>query len=193
MTQFSFKERLGSILMCSQDLNSIMIHFKNISNYMSQKLLFDLNSNSSNISLQIRDAHQFLFVAFLPYFSLSLWNKGITGLMYCSMVWICQDSKGSCPLKQQWRIFLKIRMKYNSAAFYYGSNFCGESSRTGGLISYLGYAWYLEQKINVSTCKSLGYNEVIINSQHEFVKNKSCQMNLIFSFDRVIGLMDNRE
>lgn len=72
VTQFSFKERLGSILMCSQDLNSIMIHFKNISNYMSQKLLFDLNSNSSNISLQIRDAHQFLFVAFLPYFSLSL-------------------------------------------------------------------------------------------------------------------------
>lgn len=44
MTQFAFKERLGSILMCSQDLYSIMIHFKNISNYMSQKLLFDLNS-----------------------------------------------------------------------------------------------------------------------------------------------------
>lgn len=72
MAQFAFKERLGSILMCSQDLNSIMIHFKNISNYMSQKLLFDLNSNSSNISLQIRDAHQSLFVGFLPHFFPSL-------------------------------------------------------------------------------------------------------------------------
>lgn len=28
MTQFAFIERLGSILICSQDLNSIMIHFK---------------------------------------------------------------------------------------------------------------------------------------------------------------------
>lgn len=35
---------------------------------MSQKLLFDLNSNSSNISLQIRDAHQSLFVVFYLIF-----------------------------------------------------------------------------------------------------------------------------
>lgn len=68
MTQFAFKERLGRILMCSQDLNSTMTHLKNISNYMSQKLLFDLNSNSSNISLQIRGAHQSSFVGFLPHF-----------------------------------------------------------------------------------------------------------------------------
>lgn len=132
-------------------------------------------------------------LVFLPHFSPSLWNKDITELIYCSTVWICQDSKGALPLKQQWRTFSRIRMQYNSAVFYYGSNFSGERSRTRWLISYLGYAWYLEQKINVSTCKNLGYNKVIINSQHEFVKNKSCQMNLIFSFDRVIGLMDSRE
>lgn len=35
---------------------------------MSQKLLFDLNNNSSNISLQIRDAHQALFVVFYLIF-----------------------------------------------------------------------------------------------------------------------------
>lgn len=192
MIQFAFKERLGSILMCSQGLNSIMIHFQNISNYMSQKLLFDLNSSSSNISQQITDAHQSLFVGFLPYFSPSLWNKGSTKLIYCSIIWICQDSKGSLPLKQQWRIFLRIGCNITEV-FYYGSNFPGERGRTRGQISYLGYAWYLEQKINVSTCKDLGYNKVIINSQHEFVKSKSCQMNLISSFDRVIGLMDNRE
>lgn len=73
MTQFAFKERLDSILMCLQDLNSIMTHFKNISNYMSQKLLFDLNSNGSYISLQIRDAHQSLFVGFFTsFFSISM-------------------------------------------------------------------------------------------------------------------------
>lgn len=51
--QLAFRERLGSVSMYSQDLNSIMIHCKNISKYVSQKLLFDLNSNSSNILLKI--------------------------------------------------------------------------------------------------------------------------------------------
>ena len=34
---------------------------------------------------------------------------------------------------------------------------------------------------------------MIKNSQHEFVKNKLCQTNLIFFFDRITGLVDNRE
>lgn len=54
-------------------------------------------------------------------------------------------------------------------------------------------AWYLKQMINVSVCKYLGYNKVIRNWQHEFVKHKSRQTNLIFSYDRVIDLKDNGE
>lgn len=34
---------------------------------------------------------------------------------------------------------------------------------------------------------------MIKNSQHGFVKNKLCQTNLISFFDRVTGLVDNRE
>lgn len=41
--------------------------------------------------------------------------------------------------------------------------------------------------------KHLDNNQVIKNSQHEFVKNKLCQTNLISFFDRVTGLVDNRE
>lgn len=47
---------------------------------------------------------------------------------------------------------------------------------------------------NVRTIhKHLDNNQVIKNSQHEFVKNKLCQTNLISFFDRVTGLVDNRE
>lgn len=41
--------------------------------------------------------------------------------------------------------------------------------------------------------KHLDNNQVIKNSQHEFVKNKLCQTNLISFFDRVTGLVDSRE
>lgn len=41
--------------------------------------------------------------------------------------------------------------------------------------------------------KHLDNNKVIKNSQHEFVKNKLCQTNLISFFDKVTGLVDNRE
>lgn len=45
---------------------------------------------------------------------------------------------------------------------------------------------------NVRTIhKHLDNNQVIKNSQHEFVKNKLCQTNLISFFDRVTGLVDN--
>lgn len=45
---------------------------------------------------------------------------------------------------------------------------------------------------NVRTIpEHLDNNQVIKNSQHEFVKNKLCQTNLMSFFDRVTSLVDN--
>ncbi|CAM5092187.1 unnamed protein product [Eretmochelys imbricata] len=51
----------------------------------------------------------------------------------------------------------------------------------------------MEQIVEQSICKHLEDNEVINNSQHGFVKNKSCQTNLIGFFDRVTSLLHRGE
>ncbi|CAM4536017.1 unnamed protein product [Caretta caretta] len=48
----------------------------------------------------------------------------------------------------------------------------------------------MEQIIKQSVCKCLEDNNMISNHQHGFVKNKSCQTNLIPFFDRVTSLVD---
>ena len=48
----------------------------------------------------------------------------------------------------------------------------------------------LEQIVKWSLSKHLGDNAVITRSHHEFVKNKSCQTNLILFFDQVTSLID---
>ena len=48
----------------------------------------------------------------------------------------------------------------------------------------------LEQIIKQSLCKHLENHAAITRSQHVFVKNKSCQTNLISFFDRVTSPMD---
>ena len=48
----------------------------------------------------------------------------------------------------------------------------------------------LEQIIKNSICKHLENNAVITRSQHGFVKNKSCQTNLISFFDQVTSLVN---
>jgi len=51
----------------------------------------------------------------------------------------------------------------------------------------------MEQVIKEIICKHLEGGKVIGNSQHEFVKNKSCQTNLIAFFDRITSLVDKGE
>ena len=48
----------------------------------------------------------------------------------------------------------------------------------------------LEQIVKRSLCKHLENKAVITRSQHGFVKNKSCQTNLISFFDEVNSLID---
>ena len=48
----------------------------------------------------------------------------------------------------------------------------------------------LEQIAKWSLCKHLENNAVITRSQHGFVKNKSCQSNLVSFFDQVTSLVD---
>uniref|UniRef100_A0A674ICA9 Reverse transcriptase domain-containing protein n=4 Tax=Terrapene triunguis TaxID=2587831 RepID=A0A674ICA9_9SAUR len=51
----------------------------------------------------------------------------------------------------------------------------------------------MEQVIKEIICKHLEGGKVIGNSQHGFVKNKSCQTNLIAFFDRITSLVDKGE
>uniref|UniRef100_K7F0X6 Reverse transcriptase domain-containing protein n=1 Tax=Pelodiscus sinensis TaxID=13735 RepID=K7F0X6_PELSI len=51
----------------------------------------------------------------------------------------------------------------------------------------------MEQVIKEIICKHLEGGKVIGNSQHGFVKNKSCQINLIAFFDRITSLVDKGE
>uniref|UniRef100_A0A8C3I187 Reverse transcriptase domain-containing protein n=1 Tax=Chrysemys picta bellii TaxID=8478 RepID=A0A8C3I187_CHRPI len=51
----------------------------------------------------------------------------------------------------------------------------------------------MEQVIKKIICKHLEGGKVIGNSQHGFVKNKSCQTNLIAFFDRITSLVDKGE
>ena len=60
--------------------------------------------------------------------------------------------------------------------------------RPDSLISIPGKI--LEHIIKWTLCKHLENNAVITRSQHGFVKNKSCQTNLISFFDQVTSLID---
>uniref|UniRef100_K7EX79 Reverse transcriptase domain-containing protein n=1 Tax=Pelodiscus sinensis TaxID=13735 RepID=K7EX79_PELSI len=51
----------------------------------------------------------------------------------------------------------------------------------------------MEQVIKEIFCKHLESGKVIGNSQHGFVKNKSCQTNLIAFFNRIMSLVDKGE
>uniref|UniRef100_A0A8C3I6M2 Reverse transcriptase domain-containing protein n=1 Tax=Chrysemys picta bellii TaxID=8478 RepID=A0A8C3I6M2_CHRPI len=51
----------------------------------------------------------------------------------------------------------------------------------------------MEQVIKEIICKHLEGGKVIGNSQHGFVKNKSCQTNPIAFFDRIMSLVDKGE
>ncbi|XP_067329304.1 DNA-3-methyladenine glycosylase-like isoform X1 [Anolis sagrei] len=48
----------------------------------------------------------------------------------------------------------------------------------------------LEKIVKEAVCKHLETNAVIANSQHGFIKNKSCQTNLISFFDRATSWVD---
>lgn len=48
----------------------------------------------------------------------------------------------------------------------------------------------LEQITKQTICKPLEDNKKMSDSQHGFVRNKSCQTNFIFSYDRVTGFVD---
>ena len=48
----------------------------------------------------------------------------------------------------------------------------------------------MEQIIKQAVCKHLMDNVVLNKSQHGFLRNKSCQTNLISFFERVTSLVD---
>jgi len=51
----------------------------------------------------------------------------------------------------------------------------------------------LEQITKQTICKPLEDNKKMSDSQHGFVRNKSCQTNFISSCDRVTGFVDRAE
>ena len=48
----------------------------------------------------------------------------------------------------------------------------------------------MEQIIKQAVCKHLTDNTVLNKSQHGFLRNKSCQTNLISFFEKVTSLVD---